>query len=72
MKYLMILEDGSLRQSDDEPDEDTFAEIDNGTLDLVKFENGQFLYAEVSSAEGEDDPDETVYELKGWKLVQDA
>lgn len=41
--YLLIFEDGTIRQTNIEPTESDYASVNDGVLDVLKFQAGVFL-----------------------------
>lgn len=77
MKYLIIKEDGSFEQTNNEPDEDQLQSIEQGDEQLLQYEGGIFKQAVVELKEIEienDDPEADVeteeeYRIVAWEAV---
>lgn len=83
MKYLYLSEDGFYRQkdlaSDSDIHDDDLAEVDQGTLDIICFHDGQFKQLSVTSEEVEEEADEGVepevnieYGINAWTPLPEA
>lgn len=62
MKYLIIFEDGTGKQTDDNLTADLLQNVDDGVIEVIRFENGQF---EFVSTDGEWKTIETTGESDG-------
>ncbi len=70
MKYLFVFEDGTMKQQDKEPTDGDYQYVEQGSGEIIRFENGTFQRAlvetttEYSPEEDEDgvetEPEETV------------
>lgn len=71
MKYLFIFEDGTTKQSSEEISEEDLQEIDQGTLDIFRFEPERgFCRAIVTLAEAEGEDEQDEWSIADWERVE--
>lgn len=73
--YLYITEDGSFSQQLEEPTHDDLENVDQGGLDILRWNGKQFEYVVVQSEEAPDDEDDEdsdtheEYSIASWSRV---